>query len=255
MGQWSSMTDSATIETLADRINERLVALGLSERQASILATGQPDALRYIRTRKAMPSTERLFKIAKVLKVDPSYLWGSTDENDWEGVKDALDVATSMAPDALKDLSFVDEEDNTTPCLKSARGSLRVFPTLDASGNVSVELAKTTADIVHLLLVPPSLTNRRVVGYQVVGEAMAPLYNNDDFILIEADRHPAVKEVALVDLGPSDGGRDSFLAIVLGRTKYAVSFRQLSTDTAFQVPTRAIRDLHRVVPYGDLITI
>lgn len=249
------MSEKPAVEILAERIGERLSVLGLTERQASIRATGQPDAIRYIRTRGSMPSTERLFKIAKVLEVDPSYLWGKTDKNDWDGVKDAVDLATAMGPDALRDLSSVGDDDHTAPCLKSDRGEPRTFPTLDASGTVSVAITNTTADIVHLLLVPPALIQRHVIGYQVVGDAMAPLYSDGDFILIETDRHPAVKDVALVDLGPSAGGRDSFLAVVLGRTKHAISFRQLSDGTAFQVPAKGIRDLHRVIPYGEMLTI
>lgn len=62
------------IDTLIDRIARRLKALDVTERDASIKATGKPDALRYIRVRRAMPSADRLDAIAKALETSPEWL-------------------------------------------------------------------------------------------------------------------------------------------------------------------------------------
>ncbi len=62
------------------RIVTRLAELKLSERQASLAATGRPDAIRYIRTRKHWPSASRLAQLAKALKTTPAYLMGAETE-------------------------------------------------------------------------------------------------------------------------------------------------------------------------------
>lgn len=64
------------IDILVDRIAQRVDALGITERDASIKATGKPDALRYIRVRRAMPSADRLAAIAKALETTPEWLLG-----------------------------------------------------------------------------------------------------------------------------------------------------------------------------------
>ncbi len=65
---------------LKARLAERLSVLQLSERAASMMATGKPDAIRYIRVRDHVPSYERLFAIARTLRTSPEYLLGTVDD-------------------------------------------------------------------------------------------------------------------------------------------------------------------------------
>jgi transcriptional regulator with XRE-family HTH domain len=83
------------IDLLAERISERLKALNVSEREASLKATDSPDAIRYIRTRRAMPSPLRLAAIARVLHATPDWLLGQVDKNDW--VPDGRDAGILYA--------------------------------------------------------------------------------------------------------------------------------------------------------------
>ena len=69
------------IATLIERVAERIDKMGITERAASIEATGSPDAIRYIRSRRAMPSAARLAAIAKVLEATPEWLIGEADVN------------------------------------------------------------------------------------------------------------------------------------------------------------------------------
>lgn len=59
---------------------ERLKALDMTPRGASIAATGQPDAIRFIFTRGTMPSPPRLHSIAAVLECTSDYLLGLSDD-------------------------------------------------------------------------------------------------------------------------------------------------------------------------------
>ncbi|MGW8203006.1 S24 family peptidase [Sphingomonas bisphenolicum] len=69
---------ASAIDILIDRIARRVEALATTERDASMKATGKPDALRYIRVRKAMPSADRLTAIAKALETSPEWLLGQS---------------------------------------------------------------------------------------------------------------------------------------------------------------------------------
>lgn len=99
------MDDQAVAAVLAARIAERLQALGLSERKASLDATGQPDAIRFIRTRGTMPSASRLMKLAKTLEATPAYLTGRVETNDWEGERRVIQLAASIDENATKQFS------------------------------------------------------------------------------------------------------------------------------------------------------
>ncbi|MFC3422605.1 hypothetical protein ACFOHO_10865 [Rhizorhabdus histidinilytica] len=66
------------IELMIQRIDERLKVLGLTDRQASIRATGLPDAIREIRRFKR-PGSKRMIQLAKALETTPDWLGGYVD--------------------------------------------------------------------------------------------------------------------------------------------------------------------------------
>lgn len=68
------------METLKLRIAERLRELNQTERAISLLATGKPDAIRYIRARDHLPSYDRLAQIARAMDTTPDYLLGLADD-------------------------------------------------------------------------------------------------------------------------------------------------------------------------------
>ncbi len=66
---------------LYNRIKQRLDEIGLTERQASMLAVGNSQFIRNIRTGKsASPRGENILKLARTLEVSESWLLGSTDD-------------------------------------------------------------------------------------------------------------------------------------------------------------------------------
>lgn len=94
-----------TIDTLIERITLRLKDLGISERSASIEATGSPDAIRYIRTRRAMPSASRLSTLADTLSATPEYLLGEVDENRFIKLRDEEDWETARKDGGFEQLA------------------------------------------------------------------------------------------------------------------------------------------------------
>jgi SOS-response transcriptional repressor LexA len=65
-----------------DRISQRLSSLEMTERQASMLAVGNPDLVRNLkRNRSRSPRGDSLGKLAKVLKVSESWLLGNSSDD------------------------------------------------------------------------------------------------------------------------------------------------------------------------------
>ena len=69
------MTD---VNPLLERIDQRLLALGLNDRAASMKATGKPDAIRNIR-RGRLPRADTLDRLATALACSSDWLLGKGD--------------------------------------------------------------------------------------------------------------------------------------------------------------------------------
>lgn len=113
------------IDILIDRIAQRLSELGISERTASLEATGKPDAIRYIRMRRAMPAAPRLASIARVLSATPEFLLGQADENKYFAIDD-VDWRRSSEPDF--DLDEVRRRSQQKPTLGGHNHSYELNP-------------------------------------------------------------------------------------------------------------------------------
>lgn len=70
--------DEPALKDIIERVDARLKELGLSDREASIRATGKPDAIRELRRHKR-PSDMRLRQLAEALETDIDDLTGQTD--------------------------------------------------------------------------------------------------------------------------------------------------------------------------------
>ena len=112
---------------LSNRIAQRLETLGMSEREASLKAVGQPDAIRYIRDRQSMPAADRLMKIARALETTVGWLLGETDDIAFGGGDEdeveiqQWDIAYGMGGGAYLDLPVTGERH------KFSRSWLRQF--------------------------------------------------------------------------------------------------------------------------------
>jgi hypothetical protein len=87
----------------------------MTERAASLAATGQPDTVRYMRARGVMPSMPRLISLAKVLQVSLSWLLEGED-NEPQAAPTHTRIAQFTWPGAtlpteiiLNDVRFVPE--------------------------------------------------------------------------------------------------------------------------------------------------
>ena len=67
------------VNALLERIDQRLAALGLNDRAASMKATGKPDSIRNIR-RGRLPRADTLDRLATALKCSSDWLLGKATE-------------------------------------------------------------------------------------------------------------------------------------------------------------------------------
>lgn len=70
------------IDVLKERVAAKLAELNVSARQVSLVATGQPAAVRNILAKDAMPHIDRLDAIAKVLGTTSDWLLGRDSATD-----------------------------------------------------------------------------------------------------------------------------------------------------------------------------
>ena len=244
------MSVTFDIDLLAKRIAERLDAMGLSERQASLKATGQPDAIRYIRTRRAMPSLPRLLRIAESLQVDPAYLLGETDKNEWR------EVSSATANSDITTRSQWDESNE--PLLAPVLGvvPLRhdVFNLVD-SGVISVEVSNSTNQMIDTFTIPRTLEYGMYFGIFAPDSTMDPLFEMGSPVLLSGDAKPKNRDYVFVELksAESDGSRPSMLKRFIGRTDEWLTLQQFNPPATFRVPWNSVADISKLVPYGDLV--
>ncbi|WP_397586655.1 S24 family peptidase [Sphingobium fuliginis] len=158
---------SSPIEILNDRIAQRLEALGMTERDASIKATGKPDALRYIRTRNAMPSADRLDLIANALQTSPDWL-----------------LARSSVPPKMPDLPPVLGSADADGAITLKRINLG-FAMGDGS-NLDDYIEEGTVEFDPNLLraISQSPPHRLLVAHGV-GDSMQPTLLDSDMLVID----------------------------------------------------------------------
>lgn len=111
---------------LAERIGQRLEVLGMTAREASMRACGQPDVIRNITEKHTVPSALRLLKLAGVLETTVSWLLGETDDVTPAGSDDDVeiqqwDVSYGMGAGSYLDLPVTGEKH------KFSRSWLRQF--------------------------------------------------------------------------------------------------------------------------------
>ena len=158
---------ASPIDTLNSRIARRLEALGISERDASLKATGKPDAIRYIRKRGAMPSADRLAQLAKALETSPEWLLGRTS-------------TPPKAPD-VPVVRGASDADGSIPLRRINLG----FAMGDGT-NLDEYIEETTIDFdANLLRVITASPANKIVVADGIGDSMMPTLLDSDMIVID----------------------------------------------------------------------
>lgn len=241
------MAESTVI--LVDRIEERLQALGLSDRKASIQAIGKPDLIRDIRRGKR-PIAERLARLAATLETTVDYLQGQTD-NLPAGQPAEGDIR-SLVPDPqamLKDI----------PVYGTALGSESVLGD-QFNGDISIEQTDlNTGEVVDRFRRPPNLINRRdIYGLYVAGDSMEPAYESGQGILVDPKRPASSRDYVVVylrDRLDSDGAAGVLIKRLIRRSASFIELQQYNPPITFRLEVRQYQAVHRVMPWDEAFGI
>lgn len=241
----------ATIDILIERITAKRIEKNLSEREVSIDATGKPDAVRYIRTRRAMPAGDRLDAIARTLGTSADWLLGKTDNGAF-----AEGEAPAFTPDALRKLP------KTLPILGTALGADLDFCTADGDF-VAIEQTELNMSAPRDYMARPTAlaANRDWYVIIVAGTSMQPRHDEGRRLLVDGKTPPGRGDDVVVQLKTpigDDGDAEVTAVLVkqLVRKKAgAVVLKQFTPEVEFEVPNDRIHAIHKITPWDDALGV
>jgi hypothetical protein len=224
---------------LVDRIEERLQALGLSDRKASLKATGRPDLIRDIRRGK-VPLSDKMGALARALETTADYLQGHSD-----AASDGR-VPKLVPPDMPRDI----------PVYGTAIGADADFWS-EHSGDIAIEQTDlNTGEVIDYFRRPPSLMDRRdVYGLYVAGDSMAPRFESGEGVVVDPKQPPAIRDDVVVYLRASsgDGAAAVLIQRLVRRSSEWIELEQFNPPSVFRIDKRKVAAIHRVKPLGETL--
>jgi hypothetical protein len=107
---------------------------------------------------------------------------------------------------------------------------------------------------------PASLDNRRdVYGFYFTGISMEPRYEHGEIGYADPSQPPKVRDYAVVQLRRPDGDDGEQVHRVLAKrvTRMSASFielEQFNPPAVFRVDRKAIKHIHRIIPWDELVS-
>lgn len=232
------------MDQMIDRIDERLAAVGLTDRAASIQATGKADTIRDIRRKGTKPKQEALAGLAEVLETTTEYLLHGRETGHVVG-----DRRTGYEP-----------QPDPVPFSKTPARSLPVFGTVLGS-EVSFDDTAIETHMIELteeidwVRRPPILESRRdVYAVYISGHSMEPRFEPGDPVIVDPKRAPKPGDDVIVQL-TTDGETVATALIkrLVRQSSNYVELRQYNPPKVFRVDRERVKWLHRVLSMGDVI--
>jgi phage repressor protein C with HTH and peptisase S24 domain len=233
---------------MLSRIDERLEALGISDRKASMMATGKADMIRDIR-RGREPKGSRLAALAGALETTSAYLQGETDIAGEPSSGDGIRRLVPAPQDMLQDI----------PVYGTAMGAEASFGT-EASGDVAIEQTDlNTGEVVDRFRRPPNLQNRRdIYGLYVTGDSMEPAYESGQGIIVDPKRPAGARDYVVVylrDRTDGDGAAGVLIKRLVRRSASWIELQQYNPPATFRIDARLYREVHRIMPWDEAFGI
>lgn len=120
----------------------------------------------------------------------------------------------------------------------------------------------TSSDPIDYVRRPPALANAKAAyALYVVGSSMEPRYEQGELIYVDPRRPPSIGDHVVVQLRDGnghDGDEQVVSALVkrlVRRTSTHLELAQYNPAQTFSVPLSAVKQVHRVVPWGELVSI
>lgn len=238
---------SSGIEILIQRIAAKLHERNLSEREASIDATGKPDAIRYIRVRRSMPSAERLASLANTLGTTPEWLLGKNDGLERLETRDTV-VSRDEFRRLPKDL----------PVYGTALGADVELLTVEGAPlgveQIDVDLAHPT----DFMARPTGAAGRpKMYVVTIQGHSMEPRHDAGRRVLVDGGRSGRAGEDVVVQLRRQVDDREEIYAVMVKQLVRqragSLVLHQFKPDIDFEIPTEMVAAVHPVIPWEDVL--
>lgn len=273
----ANMRQSAAMEPidyLIQRVAERLIAVGKSERQASLDATGSPDALRYIRTRRAMPSPPRLRAIAEELNTSEDYLLGRTGKSapphrpltagDLLGDPDLIAKEIVRKQDEWSEKNqrlrarHIELPEDVPVFSADVKFNVSGIPEDDEwwiSEGMSIMLGVSIDSFKRL---PKLFNSENVYGFYMPGISMRPIFEAGSPVLVDGKRNPSPGDFALVYISEDPESVPHFtytcmLKRLVRSTADWHEFEDFTPQRRFKVQRGQVDYMHRVFTLQDFL--
>lgn len=104
---------------------------------------------------------------------------------------------------------------------------------------------------------PPGIAAAdQIFGLYVVGDSMAPRFEDGDLIYVHKGRRPAVGHDVVVELHGRDGqAGQCFVKRLLRRTGERVVLRQFNPDREIEFPTTQVRQIYKILTTAELLGV
>lgn len=226
-------------ETLADRIKQRLDALDLSERAASLQATGSDATIRMIRSGKsANPRSDTIAKLARVLQTSEQWLLTGHDSAPTSTLPAKGDVRPADVP-----FPSTGQLPKDVPVLGTVAGS--------ELGNGAFQLS---SDVVDYVRRPYGLLGAKdVYALYVEGESMIPKYAPGDLVFVHPHRKARSGDYVVIQEPDSNNGEPrGFIKRLVTVTTKLVRTEQFNPKARLDFPIRPGLLVHRVMTENEL---
>lgn len=172
-----------------------------------------------------------------------------------------IDVSAAMQGLAQHDM-FAGVQAGPTPPFDKAG-----FDTLIAKmGTGNIDILRTTAEgqsdfriyeeIVGSVARPAGLANTiGGIAIYVVGQNMAPRYNEGDLVFLTGSRTPSLNDYVLIRMqgGEQQGWADCCIRQLVGRGNSKISVRQPFADKSTHIESAKISSIERIFPWNEII--
>lgn len=236
----SSCKNTQMSETLADRIRQRLEALGKTANGASVEAGGSPSLIpNILNGRSENPRIDTLRKIATALDTTAEWLLGQSHG----GASSEFIPAPGIIlpdPNAMpKDL----------PVWGSAAGSLidDKFEGFHIFGTAAVDYVRR----------PPALVGvRDAYGIYVTGDSMDPMHPHGALRMVHPHRppNPGDSVVVMTRHWENDPGQ-GYIKLLRRRVADRLVLEQLNPPAKIEIPVKFIVSVHKVMDMNDLFGV
>lgn len=229
-------------DSIADRVELRLAALGLTARKASLLASGgrNGEIVRNIRRGKsANPRGDTIDGLARALGCQVQ--WLLTGEGPMAATGEAAASRGNVDPAApranvdltsLRTRGLVGEKD--FPIYASAQGG----PTGMIISFDPIEVTKRPE---------PLLDVHGGFGMYVIGDSMEPVYRQGDMILVHPKRPPGRGDDVLIVKSDGNGTHDALVKTLVALDDTRARVRQYNPPAEFDLPRADIFGVYLIV--------